>query len=311
MTKAMEALSIPGRTTSVGLTLPTGLSYEGWLAVVAKLKLVTRASMWWWGDALNYGERNWGEKYEQALSESDYDYQTLRNAKWIAARFELSARADKLSFKHHEVVASLDPKVRERLLVQAEKDGLSVQELRRAVQRLKASFRASELPDNTYRIVYFGCALEIQRQTGRGLRRCRAPLYDAVDRGIVRASDTADGCARRGVVRLGDRAVAGGAVPCDHGLGIRLSDSLRLGQGPAQHGPLHKRAPRNVTFRLCRDALSVGRLTGGAVRVDSVPRHSGMLTFSAGPPAPLIGSLEITPVFSSKRQGRPALARLR
>lgn len=61
MTKAMEALSIPGRATSVGLTLPTGLSYEGWLAVVAKLKLVTRASMWW-GDALNYGERNWGEK---------------------------------------------------------------------------------------------------------------------------------------------------------------------------------------------------------------------------------------------------------
>jgi len=68
------ALTIPGKVTAVGLALPNGLSHESWLAVIAKLKLVSRASMWWWGDALNYGERRWGKKYAEALDESNYDY---------------------------------------------------------------------------------------------------------------------------------------------------------------------------------------------------------------------------------------------
>lgn len=48
--------------------------------------------MWWWGDALAFGERKYGEMYAQALQSSGYDYDTLVAATWVSSRVELLRR---------------------------------------------------------------------------------------------------------------------------------------------------------------------------------------------------------------------------
>ncbi|MGH3427728.1 MAG: MT-A70 family methyltransferase [Mycobacteriales bacterium] len=149
-----NSLAIPGKISPVGLTLPAGLSFKQWLEVVKKLSLVSRACLWWWGDALCYGEGKWGEKYGQALDESDYEYQTLANAKYVASRIHFSFRKENLTFNHHMQVAGLEAVDRDRLLLLAESERWSVQVLRREVHRLKSSFNQQNFPDDLYRIVY-------------------------------------------------------------------------------------------------------------------------------------------------------------
>jgi len=61
---------------------------------------------WWLGDWLNYGERQYGEMYSQAIEEVNLDYGTLRNFKYVSSRIELSRRRDKLSWFHHREVAA-------------------------------------------------------------------------------------------------------------------------------------------------------------------------------------------------------------
>lgn len=62
------------------------------------------------GDWLNFGEKKFGEKYSDALSLTGACYQTLRDYAWVASNVPLSARADKLSWRHHREVAKLEPK---------------------------------------------------------------------------------------------------------------------------------------------------------------------------------------------------------
>lgn len=57
--------------------------------------------LWWWGDWLNYGEAAYAQKYTKALDTMDYSYGTLRNAKFVSGRLELSRRRDNLSWSHH------------------------------------------------------------------------------------------------------------------------------------------------------------------------------------------------------------------
>src|SRR5712675_1965992 len=62
------------------------------------------ASLFWLGDWLNYGESNWGEKYELA-EQTGYDQGTLRNAVFVCKSIDLSRRRDKLPYSHHAEVA--------------------------------------------------------------------------------------------------------------------------------------------------------------------------------------------------------------
>jgi DNA modification methylase len=131
-------LAVPGEMCPLGLKLPNGLSFEQWQMLVAQLRMIMRACMWWWGDALAYGERRYGVMYKQALDRADYDYQTLRDAAWVSGRFELSRRRDKLTWSHHREVAALEPQQQDALLDQAESERMTRDQLRRAVRRFQA-----------------------------------------------------------------------------------------------------------------------------------------------------------------------------
>lgn len=144
----MTNFTIAGEAFSVGLKLPKELSFKQWETLVAQLAMIAKASMWWWGDALAYGERKYGVMYQQALKRSRYDYQTLADAKWVASRFQFSRRRENLPWSHHREVASLEPKQQDRMLDQAETEKLTRDDLRRAVRefvrRAAADARLSE-----------------------------------------------------------------------------------------------------------------------------------------------------------------------
>jgi hypothetical protein len=131
----LDRRRLPGKLTSVALILPEDLPHEQWLQTIETLKGIEQSRAWWWGDLLNFGEHKYGKMYEQALDASDLSYNTLRNAKMVAKRFELSRRRDNLGWGHHREVAAIrDEAEQDQLLDEAEENGLSQKVLRTLIR---------------------------------------------------------------------------------------------------------------------------------------------------------------------------------
>jgi hypothetical protein len=132
-------LALPGIVTRTSMELRPGLTKSEWLEVGRTCALIERASRWWIGDFLNYGERAYGDTYQEAMDLFDLEYGTLANAKWIASEFEFSCRHENLKFEHHYVVASLEPDVREYWLDRAANavPSWSVRELKARIKATK------------------------------------------------------------------------------------------------------------------------------------------------------------------------------
>ena len=119
---------------SVSLVISDSLLFDQWQEIGDSLRKVEGGVMWWLGDWLNHGEREYGEKYSQALDATDYAYQTLNGARWVADRIEPMRRRKSLTFGHHREVAALEVDRQEELLKKAEKENWTVKQLREAVQ---------------------------------------------------------------------------------------------------------------------------------------------------------------------------------
>ncbi len=136
-----------------GLTIEEGLERNEWInEVIVPLKsmidTMNGSMQWWWGDALAYGERRYGDTYASAITESDYTYGTLRIAKLVAERIPLLCRHNNLSWSHHAEVAMCidDQAKRDEWLRRAEKEQLSKSDLRKAIRQSKAVYND---PPNT------------------------------------------------------------------------------------------------------------------------------------------------------------------
>lgn len=140
------------------IATPTGLiihgepSYDSWEQVGLALRQVHKAVHWWIGDWLNYGERAYSEMYSQVLDETGFDYQTLRDDKWVAGRIELSDRSDNLSWGHHREVAPFEPEEQSLWLNRAEENNWTRQELHQAIRASKKTDRP--IPPGLYRVIY-------------------------------------------------------------------------------------------------------------------------------------------------------------
>ena len=128
-----------GETSLIGYTLPESLSFEEWAAEGPVLVTMARASMWWLGDWLAWGEHRFGEKYAQAVETTGLAVQTLKNAQWVCDRIPARDRLAAVPFSHHRAVASLEPPARRDLLARAATEGLSEFEVRRKVREIKAA----------------------------------------------------------------------------------------------------------------------------------------------------------------------------
>lgn len=123
-------------------------SLEQWLECGKFLRKAKGSVHFWIGDWLNYGERKWGEKYLEAIEVTGYDYQTLRDDKWVSARIDLSRRRDNLSFDHHRTVADVEPDEQDRLLTQAEEKKLDSKSFRNFVNQQEFGYNPGALVKN-------------------------------------------------------------------------------------------------------------------------------------------------------------------
>lgn len=134
LTKLPETIKEKIQFENNKLSFNGSVSIQEWMTIGDFLKRSNHAVKWWIGDWLNYGELAYGEKYSQALTQTDFVYGTLANCKYVAERVEFSLRNENLSWNHHALVASKHPTVIKRWLDYAEKNGLSVDRFRHVLK---------------------------------------------------------------------------------------------------------------------------------------------------------------------------------
>jgi hypothetical protein len=135
--------TLASSTMSKVAWIPRGeLAHGEWMAAGRRLGAIGRCSQWWVGDWIRYGTTKWGEKYAEAARVTGYDVASLRNMAWVASRFDLSLRSDKLTWSHHVLLAPLPVDEQKHWIARASEEKLSVADLRielRAQERAEAS----------------------------------------------------------------------------------------------------------------------------------------------------------------------------
>lgn len=111
------------------------LPFESLERVVQLGAVVYSAGKFWIGDALNFGERVFSERYAQMETLTGLNPHSLENIASVCRRVVYSRRKENLSFSHHEVVARLEPREQVEWLDAALREGWRVDELRTNVKQ--------------------------------------------------------------------------------------------------------------------------------------------------------------------------------
>jgi len=130
---------IPALSVGVFTATPTGLvvadgpapEFEIWFSYGEALRKIKGALKFVLGDWLNFGEKAYGEKYSQAVDETDWTYGTLANIAYVCSSIEFSRRHENLSFEHHYEIAKFDPDLQDYWLDKAESEKWTREELRK------------------------------------------------------------------------------------------------------------------------------------------------------------------------------------
>lgn len=130
----------PGLTFGHFQLTPTGLvvsgkpSFDEWQLCGDRLKVIEGAVQFWIGDWLNFGEPAYGEKYSQAIDQTQAD--TWRHYAWVSEKVGLCIRIHNLSWSHHLQVAKFSdrPELQRQLLEKAEAEQLSVTDFKALIR---------------------------------------------------------------------------------------------------------------------------------------------------------------------------------
>lgn len=137
LTKQDDEIVYSGfKLLKTGITAIGTPTFEQWQECGEFIKKANGAVHFWIGDWLNYGEKEYGEKYSQVLEETGYDYQTLRNDSYIASRIDLSRRRDNVPFGIYSEIAPFNPDKQEELLDKVVENGMSIKELRKQKHKI-------------------------------------------------------------------------------------------------------------------------------------------------------------------------------
>lgn len=120
----------PAALTATSWSAAGDLAVVDWIEQGRWLGAVGRASGWWIGDWIRYGNGRYGERYAEAVRLTGYDRQSLMNMAYVAGRYEPERRRENLSFSHHAELAALSPPDQEIWLDRVEAGALSVRNLR-------------------------------------------------------------------------------------------------------------------------------------------------------------------------------------
>lgn len=131
-----------------GLDLDETMPYERWLEIGQTIGMLYRASSWFIGDWILFGEHKYGEMYSQAVNDLGLDYKTCVNTAYVCRHVPKSRRRTDLSFTHHaEVAAIKTPNEQRRMLKLAADNNWTKQELREAIKNGGMLPPPSEQPD--------------------------------------------------------------------------------------------------------------------------------------------------------------------
>jgi hypothetical protein len=97
----------------------------------AELAVMTDSCQWWIGDWLVHGRAKFGDdKYARAAALSGYAQVSLAQYAWVSESVPRSSRLESLSWSHHQEVAGLPPRDRDKILKKAEAENLTRADLR-------------------------------------------------------------------------------------------------------------------------------------------------------------------------------------
>jgi len=169
---------------AIAWVAPEKMEHPDWVAVGQGLGEMGRVNNWWVGDWLHYGTARWGEKYVEAVKITGFDGKTLRNIVYVASRFDLSRRRDKLTFTHHAEVAALEFEEQEEWLDRAIALALTATDLRlelrtsqRGIKSAGEAGRSSiEGAEFVSDLLCPRCGFDLRSAGKTEANRCTAPL---------------------------------------------------------------------------------------------------------------------------------------
>lgn len=166
--------------TPTGIEFHQDLDFDEWNELGQKLAPIGKSIGFIIGDWINYGQKNYGEKYEEALISTGIPYQTLRNYTYVAGRVSLSCRQDKLGFEHHAIVAKLKPDEQEHWLEMTKDHGLSVRRLRKSINfgRLATEEEVQGDPADRGHVTYLALLNRIRRWWARETEKAPVEEWD-------------------------------------------------------------------------------------------------------------------------------------
>jgi len=143
----------PFLITRVGLIVKRKPTEAEWAELFGRLDGVEDAYRWAFGDALRAVEVEYGEAAAQMTAAyPEYEYDALRQYRWVADKVEFVLRNTNLSWSHHYQVGRLEPKEQKKWLTTAEAMGWTVRELRAAL-REGAPAEIPELPPGKFAVI--------------------------------------------------------------------------------------------------------------------------------------------------------------
>lgn len=134
------------RLTKIGLEVSGVVTEEQWDNVGQLIRRVDDSLQWLIADWLVYGERIWGHTYEMVAQATGYKPGTLYEYARVAKAIDFSIRIEKLTFAHHQLVASLPQIQQTYWLEQAEVHSWSISQMRTAM--------AGDLPSLSSNLAY-------------------------------------------------------------------------------------------------------------------------------------------------------------
>ena len=175
--------------TPRGIQFHGDLSFEEWEQLGVRLGDAERSIGFMIGDWINYAESKWGEKYNEAISCTGLEYQTLRNYAWVAKRVQLSARADNLPFRHHQVVAKLkDPEEQGHWLKMAEDHDLGYRRLQKSINygRLATEEEVQGDPADRGHVTYLALLNRLRRWWKQEIGKAPVEEWDEHRREVLK-----------------------------------------------------------------------------------------------------------------------------
>lgn len=121
--KPLSLFHVPGcHFSEVGLEIDRGMKFEHWERLLRSLERAEQGIQWYIGDALNYGESEYGERFAQVLDahkKTGIPIDTLRNYQWVADKVKPVTRVTSVDWSIHREVAPLSEDKQREILQKA------------------------------------------------------------------------------------------------------------------------------------------------------------------------------------------------